>query len=55
MFWSQSIGDTHGQNYGKISLECRDDIVEKIRAKHPCVEPISAYHLKDKAEKRKLQ
>lgn len=55
MFWSQSIGEAQGQDYKKISHECREHVAEKIRAKHPCIDPIDPYKPKDRVEERQLQ
>ena len=54
MFWSRSIGDGEGQDYKRITYECREDIIERVRTKHPYVEPLDPYKPKDRTEERML-
>ena len=54
MFWSRSIGEGQGQDYKRITYEIREDIIERIKAKHRYIEPLDPYNLKDRTEERMM-
>ena len=55
VFWTQSIGDAHGQDYKRISWDSRAEAVEKILEKHPVVEPLNPDNPKDVVAGRRLK